>query len=116
VALARFVFSGKGCAFSRPRWGGPSEDGIHQISYLELSIIMLVLFLGWHFALAEFVGRAADGRSAGSSCFRTFFLNREAFSNRPGGGRPNKGIAGRMEGHAEDGHIRDRGSLALAAQ
>src|SRR5258707_11419886 len=63
---------------------------------LELSIIMIVL-LGWKFALAEFIG-APIMVAILVVLFRTFLTTRLL---REAKEQADLGIAGRMEGHAE---------------
>jgi hypothetical protein len=91
VALARSIFR-KGAHFTAAMAFEMASTNL----VLELSIIMLV-FLGWHFALAEFVG-APLMVALLVFLFRTF-LNRELLEQAEE--QADKGIAGRMEGHAE---------------
>jgi uncharacterized membrane protein YraQ (UPF0718 family) len=73
----------------------------------ELAIIMLV-FLGWQLALAEFIG-APIMVGLLVLLFRRF-LNRELLEEAKA--QADRGIAGRMEGHAEmDMSVTDGGSL-----
>ena len=74
---------------------------------LELSIIMLVL-LGWQITLAEFVG-APIMVALLVFLFRTF-LDRNLLERAKE--QAEKGVAGRMEGHAEmDMSVPEGGSL-----
>jgi uncharacterized membrane protein YraQ (UPF0718 family) len=74
---------------------------------LELSIIMLI-FLGWQFAVAEFVG-APLMVAVLVMLFRRF-LHREMLDEAKQ--QADRGIAGRMEGHAAmDMSMRGGGSL-----
>src|SRR5882762_6385532 len=74
---------------------------------VELSIIMLA-FLGWPLTLAEFVG-APIMVGLLVLLFR-WFLNRELLGEAKA--QADRGIAGRMEGHAEmDMSVSEGGSL-----
>lgn len=91
VALARSTFR-KGANFSAAMAFELASTNL----VLELSIIMIVL-LGWRFALAEFIG-APIMVAILVVLFRTFLrpgLMREAKE------QADRGIAGRMEGHAD---------------
>ena len=91
VALARSVFR-KGANFTAAMAFELASTNL----VLELSIIMIVL-LGWQFAVAEFIG-APIMVAILVVLFRTFLgrrLLREAKEHA------DRGIAGRMEGHAE---------------
>ena len=91
VALARSVFR-KGANFTAAMVFELASTNL----VLELSIIMVVL-LGWQFALAEFVG-APIMVAILVVLFRRFLgqrLVREAKE------QANRGFSGRMEGHAE---------------
>jgi uncharacterized protein len=91
VALARSIFR-KGANFTAAMAFELASTNL----VLELSIIMIVL-LGWQFALAEFIG-APIMVAILVVLFRTFLtprLLREAKE------QADRGIAGRMEGHAE---------------
>jgi uncharacterized membrane protein YraQ (UPF0718 family) len=91
VALARSIFR-KGANFTAAMAFELASTNL----VLELSIIMIVL-LGWKFALAEFIG-APIMVAILVLLFRTFLtphLLREAKE------QADRGIAGRMEGHAE---------------
>ena len=91
VALARSIFR-KGANFTAAMAFELASTNL----VLELSIIMIVL-LGWKFALAEFIG-APIMVAILVVLFRTFLtprLLREAKE------QADRGIAGRMEGHAE---------------
>jgi hypothetical protein len=74
---------------------------------LELSIIMIVL-LSWQFALAEFVG-APIMVVIMVLLFRLLFVLRLLDQAKE---QANRGLAGRMEGHAEmDMSVSEGGSL-----
>jgi uncharacterized protein len=91
VALARSIFR-KGANFTAAMAFELASTNL----VFELSIIMIVL-LGWQFALAEFIG-APIMVAILVVLFRTFLgrrLVREAKE------QADRGIAGRMEGHAE---------------
>jgi uncharacterized protein len=91
VALARSIFR-KGAHFTAAMAFELASTNL----VLELSIIIIVL-LGWQFALAEFIG-APIMVAILVVLFRTFLtprLLREAKE------QADRGIAGRMEGHAE---------------
>ena len=91
VALARSVFR-KGADFTAAMAFELASTNL----VLELSIIMIVL-LGWQLALAEFIG-APIMVAILVVLFRTFLRPRLA---REAKGQADRGIAGRMEGHAE---------------
>lgn len=102
VALARSIFR-KGANFTAAMAFEMASTNL----VVELSVIMLV-FLGWQFTLAEFVG-APLMVALLVFLFRTFlsheFLDRAKQE-------ANKGVAGRMEGHAEmDMSVTEGGSL-----
>jgi uncharacterized protein len=63
---------------------------------VELAIIVLV-FLGWQFTLAEFIGAPI---MVGLLCFCSVGFSIASFWKRPRH-RPTEAFAGRMEGHAE---------------
>src|SRR3979411_1575524 len=74
---------------------------------VELAIIMLV-FLGWQFTLAEFIG--APVMVALLVLFFRWFLSRELVEEAKA--QAERGIAGRMEGHAAmDMSVTEGGSL-----
>jgi uncharacterized protein len=91
VALARSLFR-KGANFTAAMAFEMASTNL----VLELSIIMLA-FLGWQLTLAEFVG-APIMVGLLILLFR-WFLNRELLGEAKA--QADKGIAGRMEGHAE---------------
>lgn len=91
VALARSVFR-KGANFTAAMAFEIASTNL----VLELSLIMLV-FLGWQFTLAEFVG--APIMVALLVLFFRFFLSRDLL--RQAEDQADKGVSGRMEGHAE---------------
>jgi uncharacterized membrane protein YraQ (UPF0718 family) len=91
VAIARSLFR-KGANFSAAMAFEMASTNL----VAELAIIMLV-FLGWQFTLAEFVG-APIMVGLLVVLFRRF-LNRELLQEARE--QADKGIAGRMEGHAE---------------
>src|ERR1700726_1546477 len=91
VAIARSVFR-KGANFTAAMAFEMASTNL----VAELAIIMLV-FLGWQFTLAEFVG-APIMVGLLVVLFRRF-LNRELLQEARE--QADKGIAGRMEGHAE---------------
>lgn len=102
VALARSIFR-KGANFTAAMAFEMASTNL----VVELSIIMLV-FLGWQFTLAEFVG-APLMVALLVFLFRTF-LSREFLDRAKQ--EADKGIAGRMEGHAEmDMSVTEGGSL-----
>jgi uncharacterized protein len=102
VALARSVFR-KGANFTAAMAFELASTNL----VLELSIIIIVL-MGWQFALAEFVG-APIMVAVMLLLFRAFLsprLVREAKE------QADRGISGRMEGHAEmDMSVSEDGSL-----
>jgi uncharacterized membrane protein YraQ (UPF0718 family) len=102
VALARSVFR-KGANFTAAMAFELASTNL----VLELSIIIIVL-MGWKFALAEFVG-APIMVAVMVLLFRVFLsphLVREAKE------QADRGISGRMEGHAEmDMSVTEGGSL-----
>jgi len=91
VALARSLFR-KGANFT----AAMSFEMASTNLVVELSTIMLVL-LGWQFTLAEFIG-APVMVGLLVLLFRRF-LNRELLQEAKA--QADRGIAGRMEGHAE---------------
>jgi len=102
VALARSIFR-KGANFTAVMAFEMASTNL----VLELSIIMLV-FLGWQFTLAEFVG-APLMVALLVFLFRRF-LSRELLEQAKE--QADKGVAGRMEGHAEmDMSVTEGGSL-----
>jgi uncharacterized protein len=102
VALARSVFR-KGADFTAAMAFEMASTNL----VVELSIIMLVL-LGWQFTLAEFVG--APIMVALLVLLFRIFLSRELLNQAKD--QTNKGVAGRMEGHAEmDMSVTEGGSL-----
>ena len=102
VALARSIFR-KGADFTAAMAFEMASTNL----VLELSIIMLV-FLGWQFTLAEFVG-APIMVALLVILFRIFLSHRLIDQARE---QAEKGIAGRMEGHAEmDMSVSEDGSL-----
>jgi uncharacterized protein len=102
VALARSIFR-KGANFTATMAFELASTNL----VLELSIIIIVL-MGWRFALAEFVG-AAIMVAIMVLLFRLFLsprLLREAKE------QADRGLSGRMEGHAEmDMAVTEGGSL-----
>jgi uncharacterized protein len=102
VALARSLFR-KGANFTAAMAFELASTNL----VVELSIIMLVL-LGWRFTLAEFVG-------APIMVVLLVFLFRMFLSPRlleEAKEQANKGVAGRMEGHADmDMSVAEGGSL-----
>ena len=102
VALARSVFR-KGANFTAAMAFELASTNL----VLELTIIIIVL-MGWQFALAEFVG-APIMVAVMVLLFRLFLsprLLREAME------QADRGLSGRMEGHAEmDMAVREGGSL-----
>lgn len=102
VALARSVFR-KGANFTAAMAFEMASTNL----VLELSIIMLV-FLGWQFTLAEFIG--APIMVALLVILFRMFLNRGLLDEARK--QADRGIAGRMEGHAEmDMSVAEGGSL-----
>jgi uncharacterized membrane protein YraQ (UPF0718 family) len=102
VALARSIFR-KGAHFTAAMAFEMASTNL----VLELGIIMLVL-LGWQFTLAEFVSAPLMVVFL-ILLFRTF-LSRELLKQAET--QADKGIAGRMEGHAEmDMSVTEGGSL-----
>ena len=91
VALARSLFR-KGANFTAAMAFEMASTNL----VLELSIIMLA-FLGWQLTLAEFVG-APIMVGLLILLFR-WFLNRELLEQAKA--QADKGVSGRMEGHAE---------------
>jgi hypothetical protein len=91
VALARALFR-KGANFTAAMAFEMASTNL----VVELSIIMLA-FLGWQLTLAEFVG-ATIMVGLLVLLFR-WFLNRELLEEAKA--QADRGIAGRMEGHAE---------------
>jgi uncharacterized membrane protein YraQ (UPF0718 family) len=91
VALVRSIFR-KGANFTAAMAFELASTNL----VLELSIIMIVL-LGWKFALAEFIG-APIMVAILVVLFRTFLTTRLL---REAKEQADRGIAGRMEGHAE---------------
>src|SRR6202048_3419953 len=91
VAIARSLF-GKGAHFTAAMAFEMASTNL----VIELAIIMLV-FLGWQFTLAEFIG-APIMVVLLVVLFRRF-LNRELLEEAKA--QADLGIAGRMEGHAE---------------
>jgi uncharacterized protein len=102
VALARSIFR-KGANFTAAMAFEMASTNL----VLELSIIILVL-LGWQFALAEFVG-APIMVVLQVFLFRRF-LDRDLLDQAKE--QAEKGVKGRMEGHAEmDMSVTEGGSL-----
>src|SRR6516225_8602593 len=102
VALARSIFR-KGADFTAAMAFEMASTNL----VLELSIIMLAL-LGWQITLAEFVG--APLMVVLLVLLFRMFLNRELLQQAKE--QADKGIAGRMEGHAEmDMSVTEGGSL-----
>src|SRR5258708_1032893 len=102
VALARSLFR-KGANFTAAMAFEMASTNL----VLELSIIMLV-FLGWQLTAAEFVG--APLMVAFLVLLFRRFLRRDLLDEAKR--QADKGIAGRMEGHAEmDMSVRGDGSL-----
>src|ERR1700687_3182319 len=91
VALARALFR-KGAHFTAAMAFEMASTNL----VIELAIIMLV-FLGWQFTLAEFIG--APVMVALLVVLFRLFLNRELLEEAKA--QADKGIAGRMEGHAD---------------
>src|SRR6266566_1553564 len=102
VAIARSVFR-KGADLSAAMAFEMASTNL----VLELSIIMLV-FLGWQFTLAEFIG--APIMVALLVVLFRIFLTRELRDQAKK--QADKGVAGRMEGHAEmDMSVTEGGTL-----
>lgn len=102
VALARSVFR-KGANFTAAMAFEMASTNL----VLELSIIMLV-FLGWQFTLAEFVG--APIMVALLVVLYRMLMSRSLLNEAKT--QADRGIAGRMEGHAEmDMSVTEGGSL-----
>lgn len=102
VALARSIFR-KGAHFSAAMAFEMASTNL----VVELSIIMLVL-LGWQFALAEFVG-APIMVAALILLFRLCLRQSLLVQAKE---EADKGVAGRMEGHAEmDMSVTEGGSI-----
>jgi uncharacterized protein len=91
VALARSVFR-KGADFTAAMAFEMASTNL----VLELSVIMLV-FLGWQFMLAELIG--APLMVVGLVVLFRIFLNRRLLEDART--QADRGVAGRMEGHAE---------------
>src|SRR3979409_1571702 len=91
VAIARALFR-KGANFTAAMAFEMASTNL----VVELAIIMLV-FLGWQFTLAEFIG--APVMVALLAVLFRRFLNRELLEEARA--QAHRGIAGRMEGHAE---------------
>jgi uncharacterized membrane protein YraQ (UPF0718 family) len=91
VALARSIFR-KGAHFTAAMTFEMASTNL----VAELNIVIFI-FLGWQFALAEFVG-APLMVALLAFLFRTF-LSCELIGRAKQ--QANRGIAGRMEGHAE---------------
>ena len=102
VALARSLFR-KGADFTAAMAFEMASTNL----VLELSIIMVAL-LGWQLTLAEFVG--APLMVVLLVLLFRMFLNRDLLEEAKK--QADKGIAGRMEGHAEmDMSVTEGGSL-----
>src|ERR1700758_2679804 len=102
VALARSIFR-KGAHFTAAMAFEMASTNL----VLELSIIMVAL-LGWQLTLAEFVGAPLMVLLL-VLLFRTF-LTQDLLEQAKI--QPDKGVAGRMEGHAEmDMSVTEGGSL-----
>jgi len=102
VALARSIFR-KGAHFTAAMAFEMASTNL----VLELGLIMLVL-LGWQFTLAEFVG--APLMVVFLVLLFRLFLSPDLLERAKK--QANKGIAGRMEGHAEmDMSVTEGGSL-----
>jgi uncharacterized membrane protein YraQ (UPF0718 family) len=102
IAIARSIFR-KGADFTASMAFEMASTNL----VLELSIIMLV-FLGWQFTLAEFIG--APIMVAFLVVLFRFFLNRKLLDEARR--QADKGVAGRMEGHAEmDMSVTEGGNL-----
>jgi uncharacterized protein len=91
VALARSLFR-KGGNFTAAMAFEMASTNL----VVELAVIMLV-FLGWQFTLAEFIG--APIMVGLLVLFIRLFLSRELLEEAKA--QAERGIAGRMEGHAE---------------
>src|ERR1700680_1651293 len=91
VAIARSLFR-KGANFTAAMAFEMASTNL----VVELAIIMLV-FLGWQFTLAEFIG--APVMVALLVVLFRMFLNRDLLEQAKE--QADKGVAGRMEGHAE---------------
>ncbi len=104
VALARSIFR-KGADFTAAMAFELASTNL----VMELTIIMIVL-LGWQFALAEFVGGPLMVALV-AVLFRKFLSRKLVEEARK---QADKGVAGKMEGHAEmdmavtEGSIRQR--------
>src|SRR5438552_15047844 len=102
VAIARALFR-KGADFTAAMAFEMASTNL----VVELSIIMLVL-LGWQFTLAEFIG--APIMVAILVLLFRIFLSRELLQEAKE--QAERGVAGRMEGHAEmDMSVTEGGSL-----
>src|SRR6202047_3572757 len=102
VAIARSIFR-KGANFTAAMAFEMASTNL----VLELSIIMLVL-LGWQIILAEFIG--APIMVVLLVFFFRMFLDRDLLEQAKE--QAEKGVAGRMEGHAEmDMSVTEGGSL-----
>src|SRR5712675_544729 len=102
VALARSIFR-KGASFTAAMAFEIASTNL----VVELSIIMLVL-LGWQFTLAEFIG-APIMVALLVFLFRMFLKPRLLAEATE---QPERGVAGRMEGHADmDMSVTEGGSL-----
>jgi uncharacterized protein len=102
VALARSIFR-KGADFTAAMAFEMASTNL----VVELGIIMLVL-LGWQFTLAEFVG--APLMVVFLVLLFRMFLSRDLLDQAKK--QADKGVAGRMEGHAEmDMSVTEGGSL-----
>src|ERR1700719_2685913 len=102
VALARSIFR-KGAHFTAAMAFEMASTNL----VVELGIIMLVL-LGWQFTLAEFVG--APLMVVFLILLFRMFLSRDLLDQAKK--QADKGVAGRMEGHAEmDMSVTEGGSL-----
>ncbi|HWE05876.1 MAG TPA: permease [Rhizomicrobium sp.] len=102
VALARSIFR-KGADFTAAMAFEMASTNL----VVELSVVLVVL-MGWWFAAAEFVG-APIMVAILVLLFRRFLSKRAVETARE---QAEKGLAGRMEGHAGmDMAVRDRGSI-----
>jgi uncharacterized protein len=102
VALARSIFR-KGAHFTAAMAFEMASTNL----VVELGIVMLV-FLGWQFTLAEFVG--APLMVVSLVLFFRVFLSRDLLERAKK--QADKGILGRMEGHAEmDMSVTEGGSF-----
>src|SRR5437868_2864368 len=102
VALARSIFR-KGAHFTAAMAFEMASTNL----VVELGIIMLVL-LGWQFTLAEFVG--APLMVVFLTLLFRMFLSRDLLDEAKK--QADRGVAGRMEGHAEmDMSVTEGGSL-----